>query len=94
MAISRLPGILPGSSAIRDNLARVREGKLRPGINHPFFHDGSVYTVFAHQVPMLGGVYNGDWKIRDFQGLHLFVGARPKLEVATRTDVSSCCRPL
>lgn len=68
-ALARNPS---GFERYRDNLARVREGKLRPGINHPFFHDGSVYTVFAHQVPMLGGVYNGDWRVRDFQGFGPF----------------------
>lgn len=57
----------------RDNLAGIRAGRLRPGINHPFYHDGSSYTIFAHQVPMLGGSYSGDWRVRDFQGFGPFV---------------------
>jgi hypothetical protein len=50
----------------RSNLERVRNGELKSGIHHPFFFDGSGYTIFAHQVPQLGGTYSGDWRIRDF----------------------------
>lgn len=57
----------------RDNLTKIREGKLKPGVNHPFFYDGQVYTIFAHQIPQLGGSYSGDWRIRDFQGFGPFV---------------------
>src|SRR6202035_4939745 len=56
----------------RDSLAHIRASELKLGINHPFFHDGSVYTIFAHQIPMLDGTYSGDWRVRDFQGFGPF----------------------
>jgi len=56
----------------RDNLARIREGAFRPGVNHPFFHDASGYTIFPHQIPQIGGEYMGDWRIRDFLGFGPF----------------------
>lgn len=83
-ALARNPS---GFERYRDNLARVREGKLRPGVNHPFFHDGSVYTIFAHQVPMLGGVYSGDWRARDFQGFGPFCWRATEAEVAEQSPI-------
>lgn len=55
-------------SKYRDNLQAIREGKLIPGAHLERYHDGSAYTIFPHQIPKMGGVYNGDWRIRDFLG--------------------------
>lgn len=56
----------------RDNLARIREGTFRPGVNHPFFHDAGGYTIFPHQIPQIGGEYAGAWRVRDFLGFGPF----------------------
>lgn len=51
----------------RDNLAKIREGKLIPGAHLDRYHDGQHWTIFPHQIPAMGGIYQGDWRIRDFQ---------------------------
>lgn len=56
----------------RDNLAKIREGKFKPGTHIERFHDGNAYTIFPHQIPAMGGLYQGDWRIRDFQGFGPF----------------------
>jgi len=56
----------------RDNLAKIREGKLKPGTHIERFHDGQSYTIFPHQIPRMGGIYQGDWRIRDFLGFGPF----------------------
>lgn len=53
-------------------LKQVREGILRPGVNEPFFRDEQGWTIFAHQIPQIGAVYSGDWRIRDFLGFGPF----------------------
>lgn len=73
--LSTLYGIAGGDQAFatyRDNLARIRSGELLPGVNHPFYFDGSAYTIFAHQVPQIGGKYRGNWFVRDFLGFGPF----------------------
>ncbi len=57
----------------RDNLARIRLGGFKPGINEPFFRDDQGWTIFPHQVPQIGGIYFGDWRVRDFLGFGPFV---------------------
>jgi hypothetical protein len=32
----------------------------------PFFRDDRSVIIFAHQLPQLGGVYSGNWRVRDF----------------------------
>jgi hypothetical protein len=56
----------------RDNLQAIREGKLKPGANIERHHDGNAYTIFPHQIPRMGGIYYGDWRIRDFLGFGPF----------------------
>jgi hypothetical protein len=56
----------------RDNLARIRAGGLKPGIHHPFYRDENGFTIFPHQVPQIGGIYVGNWRVRDFLGFGPF----------------------
>jgi hypothetical protein len=70
------PEIITGNAEYferyRDNLAKIREGKLKPGAHIERFHDGQSYTIFPHQIPRMGGLYQGDWRIRDFLGFGPF----------------------
>lgn len=72
-----------------DNLRRIREGNLIAGIHHPFYHDGNSFYIMAHQVPQLGGKYEGDWRIRDNLGFGPFVwrAGKPKQDLTPPAQV-------
>lgn len=72
MADGKLPPSDEAFAIYRDRLQQIRQGTLQPGVNAPFYHDAQGYTVFPHQIPAIGGVYRGDWRVRDFQGFGPF----------------------
>jgi len=57
----------------RRNLKRVQIGEWQPGVHEPFFRDDQGQMIFAHQIPQIGGVYSGNWRIRDFLPFGPFV---------------------
>ncbi len=70
-----LYGVAGGDMAFErycDNLLAIRVGEIKPAINEPFYRDHQGYTIFAHQVPQIGGTYSGDWRVRDVLGFGPF----------------------
>lgn len=54
------------------NLARNEIGQLQPAINEPFYRDAAGQVVFPHEIAKLGGVYFGEWKLREMRGFGTF----------------------
>lgn len=51
----------------RDNLNAIRAGELKLP-DYRFCQN----NIFPHQIPLLGGSYSGDWKLKDAQGFGPF----------------------
>jgi hypothetical protein len=85
----------PAFVKYRNNLALIKGGTLCPGTNEPFFRDEQGFTIFPHQVPQIGGVYSGDWRIRDFLGFGPFCWKSGKpVETETAFERPSLIVPL
>ena len=54
----------------RNNLHRVHEGALRLGVETEFQYEANsgIWKYAPHQMPKLGGVYSGDWRLRELRG--------------------------
>jgi hypothetical protein len=57
----------------KNRLALVRGGVRRVGVDTVFAHETGTWTIFAHQFPLLGAVYRGDWRFRETREFGLFV---------------------
>lgn len=59
----------------RDRLALVREGNLQLGVDTRFHFDlnTSTWTYYPHQMNMIGGHYDGDWRLIEARGWGTFV---------------------
>jgi hypothetical protein len=55
------------------NIRRIRNGTMMPGIHGCLQHANGAYTIFPHQIPGIGGVYSGDWRLKWAQGFGPFV---------------------
>lgn len=56
------------------NLWNIRDGKLQLGVSTKFHVDATTgtQTIFPHQMQMLGGVYSGDWRLKEVRGFGTF----------------------
>ncbi len=52
---------------------QIRNGTRYPGIHGRLQCSQGTYTIFPHQVPGIGGVYSGDWRLKWSQGFGPFV---------------------
>ena len=59
--------------AYRLSLSLVRNGVRRVGIDTVFAHETGTWTIFAHQFPLLGARYLGNWRFRETREFGLFV---------------------
>jgi hypothetical protein len=57
----------------KTRLALVRNGVRRVGVDTVFAHETGTWTIFAHQLPLLGARYHGDWRFRETREFGLFV---------------------
>lgn len=58
----------------QDRLQAIRESKLHLGVDTQFHLDPNTgtWTYFPHQMHMLGGRYEGDWRLRETRGWGTF----------------------
>jgi len=59
----------------RENIAWIREGGLSLGVDTRFHYDinTATWTYYPHQMHMLCGTYNGDWRLIEARGWGTFV---------------------
>lgn len=58
----------------QNRLEQVRKGQFQLGVSTQFHfnpHDGT-WTYFPHQMHMIGGEYQGDWRLRECRGWGTF----------------------
>lgn len=75
-----------------DRLSALREGKFYVGVDTQFHFDPntSTWTYFPHQMHMLGGRYEGDWRLKEMRGWGTFAwmaGDRGQQETPSTADV-------
>jgi hypothetical protein len=58
----------------RGELAKIREGHFQLGVSAKFHVDATTgtQTIFPHQMHMIGGVYSGDWRLKEVRGFGTF----------------------
>lgn len=56
-----------------DRTRAIRWGDQMPGIHGRLQYANGAYTIFPHQIPGIGGQYNGDWRLKWAQGFGPFV---------------------
>jgi hypothetical protein len=53
--------------------AKIRGDGWMPGIAGRLQYASGAYTIFPHQIPGIGGMYSGDWRLKWAQGFGPFV---------------------
>ena len=57
-----------------EKMAAIRSGEIAIGVETKFHYDpsSSLWTIFPHQIHIVGGSYSGDWKLKETRGWGTF----------------------
>ena len=75
----------------RGELAKIREGYWTLGVDTKFHVDATTgtQTIFPHQMQMLGGIYSGDWRLKEVRGFGTFGWVAGTVQILPM-DVRNC----
>jgi hypothetical protein len=64
----------PGFGGFKERTRQIREGLFSFGVDTRFHFDSNTgtWTYFPHQMGVLGGVYAGDWRLKEARGWGTF----------------------